>query len=123
MEAYAAVSRLVLPPVANEYPNFQRVPSMVENARITYKDLALITEVLPYLSEAGLKQLEKDFETFLNTVAQKAQMSDVTYVTILRSFLFQEEAARINVYLNEHQADTTAAKRREVRLALMVNEC
>ena len=123
MEAYRAVARLCLPPVASEFPNFSRVPSMVDNGRIGYKDLALITEVLPYLSEGGLKQLEQNFDTFLNTVAQKAQMSDVTYVTILRSFLFQEEASRINTYLNEHQADTAPEKRREVRMALMVNEC
>ena len=52
--AFEEVARTCIPPRAEEYPNFTRVPSMVENGRISYKDLALIIDVLPNLSQSGL---------------------------------------------------------------------
>ena len=56
-------------------------------------------------------------------MSQKTQQSDVTWLSILRCFLFQPEAIRITNYLNEFGADLTVEKRREIRLALQMNEC
>ena len=37
--------------------------------------------------------------------------------------MFHPEAQRINAFLNEHQNQYTVEKRREIRLALQMNEC
>jgi len=37
--------------------------------------------------------------------------------------LFQSEAQRINAYVNEHSNQATVEKRREVRLAVQMNDC
>lgn len=60
---------------------------------------------------------------FLEAVSQKATQSDVTWQAILRAFLFQPEAQRISACLNEYDNELAAEKKREVRLALQMNEC
>ena len=47
----------------------------------------------------------------------------MTWQGILRSFLFYDEAQNIESYLNEQGADLSNEKRREIRLALQMNEC
>ena len=42
---------------------------------------------------------------------------------MLYSYLFHPETQRIVAYLNEYGVDLTPEKRREVRLALQMNEC
>lgn len=37
--------------------------------------------------------------------------------------MFQSEAQRINAYVNEHSNQATVEKRREVRLAVQMNDC
>ena len=67
--------------------------------------------------------MEQRFDDFLSAVSQKSLQADVTWQSILRSFLFTEEAARINAFLNEHSSDYSLEKRRQIRLAIQMNEC
>ena len=83
----------------------------------------MINEVLPMLGKEGLDNLEANFNQFLEAITQKAVQTDVTWQSILRCFLFHPEAQRIVAYLNEQGTDLAVEKRREVRLALQMNEC
>jgi len=106
-----------------KYPNFWSIPRLVQNQSITYKELALINEVIPVMSEYGLQQLEERFQDFLSAVTQKVIQSDVTWQSILKCFLFHPEVLRVNAFLDEHGSEHTLEKRREIRLALQVSEC
>jgi hypothetical protein len=79
--------------------------------------------VIPVLSNYGLQQLEERFQDFLSAVTQKVISSDVTWQSILKCFLFHPEVVRVNAFLGEHGSEHTLEKRREIRLALQVNEC
>lgn len=45
---------------------------MVDERRITYKELIMINDVMPNLSLSGLGKLESRFKLFLETITQKA---------------------------------------------------
>ena len=97
---------------------------MVESGRITYKELSMINEVIPNLSqEHGLRNVEQNFEAFLEAVKIKSPLADASWQCILRSFLFHPEAVRIVAFLNEQCQDMPKEKKREIRLAIQMNEC
>ena len=83
----------------------------------------MLNDLIPNLSEAGLKQLEEHFKQLLEALTQKAQQADVTWQSLLHGYLFHPEAQRIIAYLNEYCVDTSPEKKREIRLALQMNEC
>ena len=69
---FERVARAQIPNAAS-FPNFSGIPQLVENQSVTFKELALICDVMPYLSATGLQQLESRFRNFLDAVSQKAQ--------------------------------------------------
>ena len=48
----------------------------------------MITDVLPVLSERGLRMLDQDFAKFQQALTLKSQQADVTWQALLRSYLF-----------------------------------
>ena len=107
--AVQRVLRETFETVANEtiaraslFPNFSSIPQLVERKSVTYKELALINDLMPNLSDDGLIKLEGDFKVFLEVIQHKAMQNDVTWQTIIGGFLFHPEAQRINAFLNEH---------------------
>ena len=60
----------------------------------------MISDVLPVLSERGLRMLDQDFAKFQQALTLKSQQADVTWQALLRSYLFQDEADKIKVLLN-----------------------
>ena len=64
---------------ANKFPNFATLLRRVKSGEITYRELSLISDVLPFLSQAGLERLETDFNVFLKAVRSKAPQTDVTW--------------------------------------------
>ena len=65
---------------------------MVNQNRISYKELVMINDVIPNLSLSGLSKIEARFQVFIDAVAQNTHKADVTWQGILRSFLFHNEA-------------------------------
>lgn len=106
-----------------QFPKLTSIPEQVLSGRMTFKDLSLINEVIPVLSQTGLRRLEDNFDVFLEAIRVKAQQADVTWQACLRSFLFYPEAVRIGAFLKNEGADAPFEKRREVRLAIQMNEC
>lgn len=121
-ETYKSVAWIMIQN-ATEYPNFAAVPRLVERSEVSYKELAMLNDLIPNLSDAGIGQLEKNFKQLLESVTQKSQQADVTWQMLLNCYLFQAEAQRIISYLNEYGAELRVEKRREIRLALQMNEC
>ena len=50
------------------FPNFASIPQLVERSQISFKELAIINDLLPNLSDLGLTQLEKQFKQLLESV-------------------------------------------------------
>ena len=55
----------------------------------------MIGDLLPYLSEHGLEQVESDFSNFLEAVTNKAKKSDATWQEILKFFDYLPELKKI----------------------------
>jgi hypothetical protein len=108
---------------ANQFPNFSTVLRQVEQGKLSYRELALINDVMPNLSQNGLQRLEGDFDRFVQAVRGKALQADVTWQSILSSFLFQPEADSISKFLRERGMKAPEEKLREVRVAVQMNEC
>ena len=77
---------------ANKFPHFSNVLRDVAQGQISYRELSLLNDVLPNLSIQGLEHLEANWDTFLIAVRTKAPQADVTWQSVLSSFLFQPEA-------------------------------
>ena len=96
---------------------------MVDRKEISYKELLMLNDLIPNLCDDGLRKLEQTFQQLLEVLTQKAHQADVTWQNLLYGYLFHEEAQRIIAFLNEYGPDLTPERRREIRLALQMNEC
>ncbi len=119
----AAFNTLIGRQGSSAYPHFSSIIGLVEANTLSYKELAAISDLMPNLSQNGLESIENNFKNFLDAVNVKSQQADVTWQAVLKCFLFQPEAERINSYLNEHGNQWPLERRREVRLASQMNDC
>lgn len=83
----------------------------------------MLNDLIPNLCEHGLSKLEHSFNQLLDVLTHKAQQADITWQNLLYGYLFHEESQRIIAFLNEYGPDLSAEKRREIRLALQMNQC
>ncbi len=120
---FAAFNTLIGRQGSEAYPGFSSIIKLLEANTITYKELAAISDLMPNLSQSGLDSIENNFKNFIEAVSVKSQQADVTWRSVLKCFLFQPEAQRINTYLCEHGNQWPIERRREVRLASQLNEC
>ena len=43
---------------AADFPNFASIPQLVERSEVSYRELSMLNDLIPNLSDAGLQQLE-----------------------------------------------------------------
>lgn len=103
--------------------NFSQIPTMVTGKRISFKELALITDLIPNLSEEGFRRIDGDIHEFLEAVTAKVQQADVTWNAVLRGFLFTPERRKIEQFLREFEELISVQRAREIQMALQMNEC
>jgi len=72
------------------YPNLLSI-----SEDMGYKELALVSEVIPNLSEEGLERLEADFLNFLEAINARAHQADTTWQQVLKYFDFLPEMRKI----------------------------
>lgn len=72
-------ARLLLHNSQEQYPKLLAILEMVDAKLLDYKHLAVINEVLVYMSPAGLDFLEQQFEDFASVVKNKAYLADTTW--------------------------------------------
>ena len=96
---------------------------MVTGKRISFKELALITDLIPNLSEEGFRRIDGDIHEFLEAVTAKVQQADVTWNAVLRGFLFTPERRKIEQFLREFEELISVERAREIQMALQMNEC
>lgn len=93
--AFREVSRRYLNIDQSRYVNLLSVLEAVDSGRLDYKELALINEIIPNLSEEGKIRLESEFANFLEAVSAKAYQADTTWQSTLRYFDFLPEMRKI----------------------------
>jgi hypothetical protein len=64
-------------------------------ATLTLKHLMITNDVLDFMSEAGLANIENNYGDFIETLKIKGLKADVTWQEVTRSLLFRQEAKKI----------------------------
>jgi hypothetical protein len=57
MDTYRKVAWLMIQGAA-DFPNFASIPQLVERSEVSYRELSMLNDLIPNLSDAGLQQLE-----------------------------------------------------------------
>ena len=70
------------------------------NATLTLKHLMITNDVLEYMSEAGLANIENNYGDFIETLKIKGLKADVTWQEVTRSLLFKQEARKIMQFVD-----------------------
>lgn len=60
-QTFEAVARELIQGDASQYPNFSSILQLIDNKRITFKELVMINDVVPNLSLSGLSKLDTHF--------------------------------------------------------------
>ena len=68
---------------------------LAQKEKIGYKEMSMIGDLLPYLSESGRDNIESHFSDFLEAVIFKAKKTDATWQEILKYFDFLPELKEI----------------------------
>ena len=102
-------------------PNIHSVFELAKGGAIDYKEMNMIGDLLPYLSEEGRDHVEANFADFLEAVAVKAKKTDATWQEILKHFDYIPEIKKIQQFAEDKDNNLSEEQRREIDISLQVN--
>lgn len=86
---------------------FHNIHSVIDLARkektIDFKELNMIGDLIPYLSEKGRDMVERNFQDFLIAVQLKAKKTDSTWQEVLKHFDCIPEMNKITDFMNDEE--------------------
>ena len=123
-------NKIIADPAYSDMKKVKSLIGLARNKTLDYKQLMFVCQLLPFLTEQGLLEVEKRFDDLITALKSQIIKQDCTWQKVMKAFEFQPEIKKIEQFFVSRididevsPTEATEEIKREIITCINQNEC